>query len=151
MLSIGARERLNLERVRHHDLVIIGTGSGNSILDARFERLDVAIVEGGTFGGTCLNVGCIPTKMFVLPRRPAPSAARTAARLGVDARVDGCDWPTSATGSSAGSTRSRPAAREYRAHRCRNITLYDGHAPVHRPERRLTVGDRRRRSPPTGS
>src|SRR5919197_1534719 len=51
--------------VRHHDLVIIGTGSGNSILDERFADWDVAIVERNRFGGTCLNVGCVPTKMYV--------------------------------------------------------------------------------------
>jgi mycothione reductase len=51
--------------VRHHDLVVIGTGSGNSIVDERFAHLDVALVEHGVFGGTCLNVGCVPTKMYV--------------------------------------------------------------------------------------
>ena len=42
--------------MRHHDLIVIGSGSGNSFLDARFEHLDVSLVEHGTFGGTCLNV-----------------------------------------------------------------------------------------------
>ncbi|MDQ4032930.1 MAG: mycothione reductase, partial [Actinomycetota bacterium] len=49
--------------MRHFDLVIIGTGSGNTILSPAFEHWDIALVEHGTFGGTCLNVGCIPTKM----------------------------------------------------------------------------------------
>ena len=53
--------------MRHFDLCIIGTGSGNSIIDERFDHLSVALVEMGTFGGTCLNVGCIPSKMFVYP------------------------------------------------------------------------------------
>ena len=35
----------------------------------------VAIIEEDLFGGTCLNVGCIPTKMFVYPRRPRPRRA----------------------------------------------------------------------------
>ena len=54
-----------LNDVDHFDLTIIGTGSGNSILDERYADKKVAICEQGTFGGTCLNVGCIPTKMFV--------------------------------------------------------------------------------------
>jgi mycothione reductase len=41
----------------HYDLAIIGTGSGNSIVDERFADRQVAILEKGTFGGTCLNVG----------------------------------------------------------------------------------------------
>ena len=51
----------------HHELVIIGTGSGNSLLTDHLDGVDAAIIEAGRFGGTCLNVGCIPTKMFVLP------------------------------------------------------------------------------------
>src|SRR3954451_5119639 len=52
---------------RHFDLAVIGTGSGNSIIDERFADRSVALLEKGIFGGTCLNVGCIPTKMFVYP------------------------------------------------------------------------------------
>lgn len=74
--------------MQHFDLVIIGSGSGNSILDERFAGLDVAIVERGIFGGTCLNVGCIPTKMFVLPADHAASPAE-AKRLGVDLALEG--------------------------------------------------------------
>ncbi len=49
----------------HHDLVVVGTGSGNRVVDDSFADLDVAIVEEEhRFGGTCLNVGCIPSKML---------------------------------------------------------------------------------------
>ena len=47
-----------------YDLIVIGTGSGNSIPEELNDR-KIAIVEKGIFGGTCINVGCIPTKMFV--------------------------------------------------------------------------------------
>ncbi|GAA1901118.1 mycothione reductase [Lapillicoccus jejuensis] len=76
---------------RHHDLVVIGTGSGNSIVDDRFADLDVAIVEKGVFGGTCLNVGCIPTKMLVLPADRVVEAADSA-RLGVSFPPGQADW-----------------------------------------------------------
>ena len=66
----------------HYDLVIIGTGSGNTIVNRRFADRKVAIVERGTFGGTCLNVGCIPTKMFV-------HAADVAATPSVSSRYGG--------------------------------------------------------------
>jgi pyruvate/2-oxoglutarate dehydrogenase complex dihydrolipoamide dehydrogenase (E3) component len=47
----------------HHDLIVVGTGSGNRVIDDSFAALDVAIVEQAQrFGGTCLNVGCFPTK-----------------------------------------------------------------------------------------
>ena len=76
----------------HHDLVIIGTGSGNSLLTPELDGLDVAIVEAGTFGGTCINVGCIPTKMFVLPADRVAEAA-DAHRLGVTFSGPTVDWP----------------------------------------------------------
>ncbi|HYN67638.1 MAG TPA: mycothione reductase [Ornithinibacter sp.] len=76
----------------HHDLVIIGSGSGNSLLTPELDGLDVAIVEDGTFGGTCLNVGCIPTKMFVLPADRVVEAA-DAQRLGVTLAEPTVDWP----------------------------------------------------------
>ncbi|HEU4361176.1 MAG TPA: mycothione reductase [Mycobacterium sp.] len=74
-----------------YDLAIIGTGSGNTILDDRYADRRVAICEQGTFGGTCLNVGCIPTKMFVYAAEVAQTV-RNAARYGVDARIDGVRW-----------------------------------------------------------
>ncbi len=74
-----------------YDVAIIGTGSGNTILDDRFADKRVAICEQGTFGGTCLNVGCIPTKMFVYAAEVAQTI-REAARYGIDARIDRVRW-----------------------------------------------------------
>ncbi|KUH99116.1 mycothione reductase [Mycobacterium sp. IS-3022] len=76
----------------HFDIAIIGTGSGNTILDERYVDKKVAICEQGIFGGTCLNVGCIPTKMFVYAAGVAQDV-REASRYGVDAHVDAVRWP----------------------------------------------------------
>jgi mycothione reductase len=73
------------------DIAIIGTGSGNSILDERYDDKRVAICEQGMFGGTCLNVGCIPTKMFVYSAGVAQEVT-DAARFGVDAHLDKVRW-----------------------------------------------------------
>ncbi len=75
----------------HFDLAIIGTGSGNSIVDGRFEDRRVAMIEDGIFGGTCINVGCIPTKMFVFPADLA-RAAMAGPGLGVQTSFEGADW-----------------------------------------------------------
>jgi len=82
---------MRMNNVRHYDLVIIGTGSGNSIPDARFADQRVAIVEKGVFGGTCLNVGCIPTKMFVHTADLA-AGATNGPRYGVDSELHGVRW-----------------------------------------------------------
>ncbi len=75
----------------HFDLAIIGTGSGNSLVTPDFDDKRVAIIESGVFGGTCLNVGCIPTKMFVYAAEVADTI-RHAGRFGVDGRVDAVRW-----------------------------------------------------------
>jgi mycothione reductase len=113
---------------RHHDLVIIGAGSGNSIPGPEFDDLDIAIVEGGKFGGTCVNVGCIPTKMFVYPADLA-AGARACAPLGVTMSVDDVDWPEV---HHRVFGRIDPIAAAGKAHRegpeCPNITVYTGRA-----------------------
>ncbi|AWW35991.1 MULTISPECIES: mycothione reductase [Streptomyces] len=77
--------------MRHYDLVLLGAGSGNMVLTAELAHLRTAIVEPDRFGGTCLNRGCIPSKMFVVTA-DAAEGAREAARLGVHAGVERVDW-----------------------------------------------------------
>ncbi|MGY5048969.1 mycothione reductase [Streptomyces sp. 900105755] len=77
--------------MRHYDLVILGAGSGNMLLSEEFDQLRIAIVEPDRFGGTCLNRGCIPSKMFVVTA-DAAEGAREARRLGVHATVSHVDW-----------------------------------------------------------
>ncbi|MFB7944702.1 mycothione reductase [Kitasatospora phosalacinea] len=78
--------------MRHHDLLILGAGSGKALLDDRFADLDVAVVSAGPFGGTCLNTGCIPSKMLVATADVA-DAVRDAGRHDVDAQLQGVRWP----------------------------------------------------------
>ncbi|MEZ5379467.1 MAG: mycothione reductase [Acidimicrobiales bacterium] len=73
-----------------YDLIIVGSGSGNSIPEY-LDGWKIAIVERDVFGGTCLNRGCIPSKMFVLPADVAETV-RHAQRLGINASVANIDW-----------------------------------------------------------
>lgn len=75
------------------DLVIIGTGSGNSILTPEFDDWNVAIVEKDVFGGTCLNRGCIPSKMMVLPADRLVEAQEATQVLDVSIPEGRADWP----------------------------------------------------------
>ena len=108
--------------MQRHDLIIIGSGSGNSIPDERFADWDVAIVDDGTFGGTCLNVGCIPTKMFVHTADVA-AAVRNAGRLGVDATIDKVRWADIRDRIFSRIDPISDAGRAYRADGS-NTTLY---------------------------
>ena len=63
-----------------YDAIIIGTGQSGPSLAARMTRegLKTAIIERKLFGGTCVNVGCIPTKTLVASARAAHMARRGA-------------------------------------------------------------------------
>ena len=113
--------------VRHFDLVIIGSGSGNTFADERFAGLDIALVEHGVFGGTCLNVGCIPTKMFVYAASVA-NAVRGASRYGIDASVQKVRWTDIRDRIFGRVDPISSAGERYRAEGQPNVTLYSGHA-----------------------
>ncbi|HZY76165.1 MAG TPA: mycothione reductase [Jatrophihabitantaceae bacterium] len=111
----------------HVDLAVIGSGSGNSLATPELEGWQIAVIEEGTFGGTCLNVGCIPTKMFVYPAGIA-DAARDGARLGVDATVDKVRWRDIRDRIFGRIDAISAGGREYRAHGAPNTSLYEAHA-----------------------
>jgi len=119
--------------VAHFDLAVIGTGSGNSLVTSDFDGRRVAVIESGTFGGTCLNVGCIPTKMYVY----AADVARTvtqAARYGVDATLDGVRWPDIRDRVFGRIDPISTSGREYRVNGP-NTTAFLGHATFVGPRR----------------
>ena len=74
------------------DAIVIGAGQAGPALAERCskEGLRTALIERGHFGGTCVNVGCIPTKTLVASAR-AIQLARRGGEFGFDAgdiRVD---------------------------------------------------------------
>lgn len=77
------------------DLVVIGAGSGG----VRAARLaaglgkKVAVVEGGALGGTCVNVGCVPKKLFVYASQFREQFAHSRG-YGWTLPAPSFDWPT---------------------------------------------------------
>lgn len=113
--------------MRHFDLVIIGTGSGNSIPNDAMAGWQIAILEKGTFGGTCLNVGCIPTKMFVHTADQA-AAPQNAKKLGVDATLNKVHWPEIRDRIFNRIDPIAEGGRNWRANENPNVTVYEGTA-----------------------
>ena len=108
------------------DLIIVGTGSGNSI-PAALNSWKIALVEEGVFGGTCLNRGCIPSKMFVV----AADVARTieeGAPLGIHATLDRVDWLAIRERTFGRIDPIAAGGDRYRDHECENITVIRGRA-----------------------
>jgi mycothione reductase len=83
--------------VTHYDIALVGSGSGNSFPGPEFTDRSIVYIDRGVgpdriFGGTCLNVGCIPTKMFVHTADVAATPSE-AGRFGVHETLDAVDWP----------------------------------------------------------
>ncbi|MFD1212166.1 mycothione reductase [Arthrobacter sp. GCM10027362] len=124
--------------VTYYDLAIIGSGSGNSLITPYWDNRKVALIDGGTFGGTCLNVGCIPTKMFVYPSELAASAGQ-AGRLGVDLSLDRVHWQQMRDRIFGRIDAISEAGRRYRDVELDNVTLYQDYARFTGPKTLLTA------------
>ena len=78
--------------MKQYDVVIVGTGSGaNLVGEALAHEMSVALVDKGPVGGTCLNLGCIPTKMMVFPADRIMEI-REAAKFGIEANIGEIDF-----------------------------------------------------------
>lgn len=78
--------------MKEYDVIIIGAGAGaNLVNDALEHSKTVALVDKGPAGGTCLNVGCIPTKMLVYPADRVMEI-REAQKLGITADIKAIDF-----------------------------------------------------------
>ncbi len=74
------------------DVLILGAGSGGYACALRAAQLglSVGLVEKGNLGGTCLHVGCIPTKALLHAAEVA-DATRESEQFGVRATLEGVD------------------------------------------------------------
>ena len=78
--------------MKEYDLIVIGSGAGlNVVSKARRKGMKVALVENGPMGGTCLNRGCIPSKILVTPAELVRVIA-DAKRMGIHAKVESTDF-----------------------------------------------------------
>jgi mercuric reductase len=76
-----------------YDLIVLGTGGAGVAAAIKAAELGrrVCVVEAGVIGGTCVNIGCVPSKTLIR----AAAAFHTAAHqpfAGVHTRVEGLDW-----------------------------------------------------------
>ncbi len=76
------------------DVLVLGGGSGGYACALRAAELglDVAVVEKDKLGGTCLHLGCIPTKALLHAAEVADST-RESDQFGIKASLEGVDMP----------------------------------------------------------
>jgi len=112
-----------------YDAIIVGSGQAGNPLAYRLADLgwSVALIERKNLGGTCINVGCTPTKTMV-HRAQVAHYARNAARWGVNASNVSVDLPRivaqkdevvlSFRGGQQKQVDKRPNLRLHRGHAC---------------------------------
>ncbi len=135
-LEINAREHYDF------DLLVIGSGSGGFAAAIKGDELGhrVGIINGGTIGGTCVNVGCVPSKTLIR----AAEAWHIAGHhpfIGVNTTQSALDWPTVRGEKDAlvSDLRQKKYVNVLDAYP--NITLIEGRAAFTR-DGAIRVGDR---------
>jgi mycothione reductase len=124
----------------HYDLVIVGAGSGNSLIGPEMDDWKIAIVEKDVFGGTCLNKGCIPTKMLIHPADLAHEA-RHSDRFGVHSSVQSIDWPAIVERVFGRIDPIAAGGEKYRRS-LSNVTVYGEHGRFVGPKEMEVNGER---------
>lgn len=81
--------------LQHFDLIVIGAGSGGvrSARMAAAQGKKVAVIENRYLGGTCVNVGCVPKKMFVYASEYREKMEE-AKGFGINGEINDFHWPT---------------------------------------------------------
>jgi dihydrolipoamide dehydrogenase len=121
------------------DVLILGAGSGGYACALRAAQLglSVGLVEKGNLGGTCLHVGCIPTKALLHAAEVA-DLARDSAQFGVQATLDGIDMP------AVNAYKDKVVSRLFKGLsgliKGRGITVIEGEGRLTGPKQ-VTVGD----------
>src|SRR5256885_15748664 len=116
------------------DVLIIGSGQAGVPLATRLAKAGkkVILVERKELGGTCVNVGCTPTKTMVASARAA-HVARTAGRLGVHAGEVRVDFPAIVARKDAIVGQWRKGVEERLKKAGHRLALGRGHARIRGP------------------
>jgi mycothione reductase len=108
-----------------YDVAVIGSGCGMIIADeALGHGLKVAVVDKGPLGGTCLNLGCIPSKMLIYAADRAVEI-QEARKLGIEAETKRIDFGSIMERMRKSIKESRDHIREGIAH-TENLHFYEG-------------------------
>lgn len=85
----GAKEQRS-----RYDLAVIGAGSAgfSAAITAAEQGAEVALIGHGVIGGTCVNIGCVPSKTLIRAAETLHNARAAARFVGVSAHAELTDW-----------------------------------------------------------
>lgn len=99
-------------KVREYDVIVVGSGSGTHIVENAVQAdMHVALVDRGPLGGTCMMVGCIPSKKLIFPADRVMEA-REAKKLGVEVDVTHIDFEAIMERMRRGTREAQEKVRE---------------------------------------
>lgn len=80
---------------KSYDLAVIGAGSAgfSAAITAAEQGANVALIGHGTIGGTCVNIGCVPSKALIRATESLHHAGAAARYAGIHAEGRVTDWP----------------------------------------------------------
>ena len=124
-----------------YDLIVIGSGSGLDVANvAAASDMDVCIIEKGALGGTCLNRGCIPSKIIIHSADLAMNIRR-AADFGIHVSGIEVDFASIIARASRIVDQDSAGIEDALLHHVENPHLIQGEAQF-MSEKTLRVGDR---------
>jgi len=128
--------------MKEFDLIVIGSGSaGSNVMHrATGKGLTVAMVEASHVGGSCINVGCIPSKALIQTAR-VYNQVKSAGRFGVMAASPGIDWQAAIRRKDRIVNRMRAGGYNNLAEN-KNVTLLEGEASFAGPREVLVSGEK---------
>lgn len=125
--------------MQEFDLIVIGSGSGQDVAAAASRQdMNVAVVEDGPLGGTCLNRGCIPSKMLI-HRADVARIIQDAEKFGISASIEDIDF-ASMTREVSENVDADAEAIERGTEKNENMTLFKEEGRFV-DEKTLEVGD----------
>ncbi len=77
-----------------YDLAVVGAGSAgfSAAITAADEGAQVALIGHGTIGGTCVNIGCVPSKTLIRAAETLHQASAAGRFAGIRAKAQDDDW-----------------------------------------------------------
>jgi len=120
--------------MKKYDLIVLGGGSAgmNMVQSAAAKGWKTALVEAGYLGGSCINVGCIPSKTLLSSAKVMQSA-RDAYKYGVMVEPPWADWAAMVTRKEQLIEKMRHRIYE-NVGKNDNIALYEGRAAFTGPQ-----------------